>query len=266
VVTLLTLESAFTDAIVIVLTISLLQITTVATDADPVSTALRSMASGFSVGAVVGLISGVTWARLLTSLGNQKYIDILTLCSVLAIYAMVESIGGNGAIAVLFFGLALANGRDILTMLRRPPPPGAETLPVHFMSELSFFMRTFFFVYLGFIATLGDYRLMLVGAGIAILLLAGRWAASWITAIRDQELRRNVSVLTFMLPRGLAAAVMAQLVMDSGFARGEALINVVTVTIICTVAIGGLGTLLVSRRRAGDPLEKLMSEKTGVSA
>jgi len=128
------------------------------------------------------------------------------------------------------------------------------------------FIGNLFFVHLGFIATVSEYRLLIAGSVMAVLLLAGRWVASWLTAFRDQELRRNVGVLTLMLPRGLAAAVMGQLVTNSGFPHGDMLVSIVTVTIIGTVAIGALGTLYLARNRSSDALEQLMGVDSKVSA
>lgn len=254
IVTLLTLESAFTDAIVIVATISLLQIVTATTPVNPVPAAAQSLASRFSIGIVFGLLGGVSWTRLLTNLRGQRYLDILTLCVVLLLYAATEEVGGSGAMSVLAFGMALANGHEILGMFRLRLPAQQEALSVHFMSELSFFVRTFFFVYLGFITKKEDFAFALIGLLIAVLLLVGRFVASALSSVANAEMRRHTAAITFMLPRGLAAAVMARVVGDAGIANGTALVSVVIIVIIGTVGLAALGNLyLMKRYRPTEP-------------
>lgn len=247
IVTLLTLESAFADAIVIVATISLLQIITATGPVNPVPAVAQSLASRFSIGIVFGLLGGVSWTRLLINLAGQKYVDILTLCVVLLLYAATEEVGGSGAMSVLAFGLALANGHEILRMFRVRLPAQQEALPVHFMSELSFFVRTFFFVYLGFITSTEDLAFAFVGLFVAVLLLIGRFVASVLSSVGNAEMRDNLAAITFMLPRGLAAAVMARVAGDAGIAHGAALVSLVIIVILGTVGLAALGNLYLMR-------------------
>ena len=55
------------------------------------------------------MIVGVLWSRLFRVLSEQRFWQVLTFSIVLVLYAGMEALGANGLIAVLMFGLTLAN-------------------------------------------------------------------------------------------------------------------------------------------------------------
>jgi NhaP-type Na+/H+ or K+/H+ antiporter len=66
IVTLLSLESAFTDALTVVIGITLLQVLAVPTS-NGVYSVSHGIASELSIGATLGLIIGILWLRILKS-------------------------------------------------------------------------------------------------------------------------------------------------------------------------------------------------------
>ncbi|MEM3075776.1 MAG: cation:proton antiporter, partial [Candidatus Bilamarchaeaceae archaeon] len=85
-----------------------------------------------------------------------------------------------------------------------------------FQEEITFFIRTFFFVYIGLLISPAYFNIGVIGISIALLVLlaASRWAAqkALLTDIPPRE--RNIVIA--MLPRGLAAAVLATIPLASG--------------------------------------------------
>jgi len=200
------------------------------------------------VGAVIGGIAGIVWVRVLTIIKAERYNDILTLSVALFFYAVVENLGGNGAIFVLTFGLVLANGTEFTRMLRMKEAVEVPDVMRSFMAQVSFFMRTFFFVYLGLIIVTTNYQAWVFGLVLSLALVFGRLVAVWVTSIGDPFLRRNMPLITAMLPRGLAAAVVAQIVAASQLARAKEFPDVITAVIICTVLATALLTSAIKAR------------------
>jgi len=256
VVTLLTLESIFTDAAVIVVSTTLLQTTLTSGSDNSLSAFGRAIASALSIGAVAGGVSGVLWGRFLTAMRSEQYNDIFTLSVLLLLYAVVEQLGGNGAVFALVFGLVLANGNTIAKMLRMKETVEVSELMKSFASQVSFFLRTFFFVYLGLIIVVGNYKAWIFGVVLSVLVVLGRLVAAWAISIKDSVLTQYRPLVTVMLPRGLAAAVMAQIVAASQLARAKAFPDIVTAVIIVTVLITAVSTsFLRSRSRPKRPPE-----------
>ncbi|HLK34581.1 MAG TPA: cation:proton antiporter, partial [Terriglobales bacterium] len=160
---------------------------------------------------------GALWTWLLPHLSDARYWQVLTFSVVLLLYAATESFGGNGLIAALAFGLTLSNVRRMSGRLGENlfglglPLEAQHERILAFHSELSFLVRTFFFVLIGVVVELSGLRgrALLTAAIMAALFLA-RWIAvqacrwSWKDfSARDREL------VTLLLPRGLITVVLA---------------------------------------------------------
>jgi Na+:H+ antiporter len=242
--TLLSLESVFTDAIVIVLSITFLDIIT-ETKALVLSEIAKSIASTLSIGIVFGLIFGIVWLKFLSVVRNGAYDDILTLSMAILFYGVTEALGGNGAIFALVFGLVLGNGVEIGSMLRIEGMLEIDTIMRKFMNQISFFIRTYFFVYLGLILLIEQRIMILYSVVLSLLLLGGRFLGVAFTSFRDAELKKYTYTLSLMMPRGLAAAIMAQFVVEGGIEHASVFPDLILIIIITTVIICSLGNALL---------------------
>ena len=157
---------------------------------------------GFAV--LVGVVAGAIWSKIWPLMAGQAYCNILNLGVVLGVYALGRYLGGSGLLAELVFGVTLANLPRTPHMTRL----GARMLAFH--AELSFLVRSFFFVLLGIVAEFVSRRYIIPILGILAALVLARLLAvqgsRW--AVRDVS-RRETELLFWMLPRGLVTAVLA---------------------------------------------------------
>jgi cell volume regulation protein A len=152
----------------------------------------------------IGVAAGAAWSRLWPLLAGLPYSNILNLGVVLGVYSIGDYAHGSGLLAVLIFGVALANFPRTPHMARQ----GARLLAFH--AELSFLVRSFFFVLLGVVAEFVSRKYIIPILGILAALLLARFVAvqgsRWV--VRDVE-RKDTELLFWMLPRGLVTAVLA---------------------------------------------------------
>lgn len=245
--TLLSLESVFTDAIVIVLSITFLDLITEAKSMI-VSEVAKSIASTFSIGIVFGLIFGIIWLKILSVVRDETYDDILTLSVTILFYGVTEYVGGNGAIFALVFGLVMGNGVEIGNVFRIEGIIEVGAIMRKFMNQISFFIRTYFFVYLGLILFIENQIMILFSIILSFILFGGRYLGVQLTAFRDKELRQHSKILSFMMPRGLAAAIMAQLVVASNIEKASLFPDLILIIIIASVIISSLGIAMIKPR------------------
>jgi cell volume regulation protein A len=259
VTTLLSLESAITDAIVVVVGIAILHVITVSPNGNELTAIAHSITSAFSIGATFGLIAGIIWLRILKNIEHGIYDDIITLSFVLLSFAIVESLGGNGAIFALAFGLVLGNGKEISDMLNIKEPMEVGRIMKKFMAQISFFIRTFFFMYLGLLLIIKDLHLIFYSILIAIILLFGRLISSYFASLGDTLLEKNRGILTIILPRGLAAAVLSQLIVTSNISKSYIFSDIIIIVIIITVIISSIGSSIIERsmKNSIDEKEKI---------
>jgi cell volume regulation protein A len=246
--TTLVLESATTDILCIVISLALIGII-MKGQANYLGVA-TGVATKFVVGAVFGLIIGVAWLFLLKIVSPMPFSYMLTLAVALLAYTLSEHFGGSGALSSLLFGLMLGNETEIMKQLTR-----RETSSVavdaglkRFESEIAFLIRTFFFVFLGIIATISNISLLFLGIILTLMLLLVRFGAVWLTTI-GSDLKKERSIMTFVLTRGLAAAVLATLPIQYGLLYPDTFINLAVVIIISTAIIATVGVVVTSRVR-----------------
>lgn len=244
--TVLVLESAITD---VLCTIAALTLIGVILSGLPTTEALaRQVTTRFSTGGMFGLTLGLIWLFNLPRLKNEPYRYMLTLAVLFLCYTVSEFLGGSGALSVLLFGVVLGNEREILSVAHQTS--GITVIDHSFRrleGEIAFLIRTFFFVYLGLIVSFQNSLLVVYGIMISLVLLAARFVAVRFATVRS-SLSEERRVITIVLTRGLAAAVLAVLPQQFGLPRSEVYAPITLTIILATAIITTLGLLKPSYR------------------
>jgi potassium/hydrogen antiporter len=257
--TILKLESTLGDVLLIVTVLLIMDFQT-AGNQGSMGMVSRFFMS-FAVAFVIASIAGALWSRLIGWMGREPLAYMLTLGFVFLLYFSVEELGGSAAIAVLLFGIMLENMHVVADRVSARVrflfgiDIRAEQFVLHeFMKniteELSFLIRTFFFVYLGLILNFKSITpwIAVSSAGIVILLLVGRWVGVQSIKRRCRFTTGEMQIVISMLPRGLATAVMAFLPAQYGI-LGTELLPIYAFTVIVLTNILMTGGILVAERR-----------------
>lgn len=251
---LLSVESALTDVLCVIGAVTLIGIITTsggAVGSGEAQGALRDVAAQFSIAIVLGLFSGFVWLRLLKALEKGKYSYMVTLAAVLGLYVGAQFMGGNGAIAVLIFGVVLGNG-NILARKFDFAGLSFSDNQKQFQGEIAFLIRCFFFVYLGVIldpAVLVN-RAFLLAAGILVGgIVVARLVSVVLSTYGDASTREDRSLIAFLMPRGLAATVLAGMPAQAGIAGTEPFLAYAFIVVAVTNVIGTLAVLAYERGR-----------------
>ena len=245
----LSIESAFNGAMVIVVALVILEIMITGQTANTALVVAEQTTLKILLGALIGVIAGIVWLWALTLLEGETYDDILTLALAFLLFFVVEGINGSGVIFVFSFGLMLGNGIEVAKFLGIKRTVVIHELMKKFHSQMSFLIKTFFFVYLGLMITFTHYGLILSGIAISLILLFARYIAVLLSSIRSDTLMANKGLLTTMLPRGLSAAVVAEIVVASGIPNASIYPGVIMVVIVATVVISAIGIPVFTRAR-----------------
>ncbi len=208
---------------------------------------------------LLGVVAGVIWSRLLPHLSEERFWHVLTFGVVLCLYAGSRALHGSGLIAVLVFGLTLANVSSVLRPLIESAEelgvaPGQEHLPIlTFHSELAFLLRTFFFALLGVVMEFVTPRYLLPTAGILGAILLGRWLAAVVSRwSRHQIPDDERELIIWVLPRGLITAVLAIQVVEVRGAEFAFLPAVAFAVILATNLIVIVGSVRSKKTLPGD--------------
>ncbi len=176
---------------------------------------LQGVITQVGVAIVFAAATGILWSRLLPVLSDARFWQVMTFSIVLVLYAGTEALGASGLIAVLGFGLTLANFPGVDPRLRAAQE---ESISLHskesllsFHSELAFLVRSFFFVLIGAIADLGSFRgHTLLIAGMLGALFVARWLALQVSRLAFKEVgAKERELMLWIMPRGLITVVLA---------------------------------------------------------
>lgn len=238
----LNLESALTDVLCTVSALAIIPF--VASHMFNIEILVLNVVRSLIIGFGFGVIFGIAWLFALSRLTERVY--LLTLSILLLLFVLTRYFGGAGVLSALFFGLILGNGKYLFKALGRAPkgkPAYSRVRGLH--AEIVFFIRTFFFVFMGLVATLTNLQLIFFSALLCLLLLATRFVAAKIAMVKS-KLSGDFKVVAGMLPRGLAAAALSTLPMSYNLPNSELFPQITSMVIFGTVI---LSTLLLAGSR-----------------
>ena len=241
----LSLESAMTDILVTITAFVLIEML-VSGVFDP-AVAVSSFAKSIGVGLLLGFAIGIPWAYVTTKFKNAQHSYMLTIGILFVIFFAEKSLGGTGALAPLIFGLMLGNKQVLSKRLKFKLPEISLDDPTH--NQLTFLVRSFFFVFVGLLATLGQIEFIIFGVIGAVLIYATRIPIVSVS-LRKKFPKFDNLVTIAMIPRGLAAAVMATIPLTMGLQNAEYYPQIVFVVILSSVIIT---TVALSRAKSQMP-------------
>ena len=189
---------------------------------------------------------------------SSEYSWMLTLTIVVAIYGVSEYLGFNGALSTFIFGILLANIPDLGLFPKRVFKSVFFDLGhiKTYQKEVTFFVSTFFFVYIGMLfETQGlSYGLVLLAILMAIIMLLVRYlTADLLKGITSRGKHKNSdnTLIRFYVAQGLSPAIVATLPATIGLVV-PGLIDVTFLVMLITNIILSIGLYRYARQRAAE--------------
>ena len=232
----LSFESALTDILAMIAAFILFE--AVLIGHFDLQTLQETLGRAVVVGLVLGFGVGIPWMYVSTKFGNTQHAYMLTLGILFVLFFLANSFGESGALTALVFGLMLGNKRHLSRILKFKLPKIEMDDPTH--NQLTFLVRSFFFVFVGLMASFGQIEYVVFGVLITIAVFGGRMFVGKITLTkRFSKLDRAVT--NSMIPRGLAAAVLATYPITMGLPNAEAYPQIIFFIILSSVIITTIG-------------------------
>ena len=232
--TLLSLESAFTDVLAIIAFLTVLD--------SVLNKNYNASAILLGFGATpflsIGLGAGFAflWAffrKLFLKLFDMPF---ATEAWSLLTYGCIELFNLNGPIGILAFGFTLANLNLIpssFSSLLNVKPVSEKEMSL--LTEISFLLKTFFFLYLGMLIQLSALNIFILAILLTVLIFATRYVAVRCVFSAKEFPYFDALVSMGMGPRGLACAVLATLPLQKGYQYGEFIQNLIFYIILISI-------------------------------
>ena len=232
--TLLSLESAFTDVLAIIAFLAVLE--SLLSKNYNTSTFILGFGTTPVISIALGVGSAILWAFFRKILLKLFDMPFATEAWSLLTYGCIEIFDLNGPIGILAFGFALANLNLLpssLGMLLNLKPVTEDEMSL--LKEISFLLKTFFFLYLGMLFQFSSINILLLGCLLTALILATRYVAVRTVFSAKKYSYFDALVAMGMGPRGLACAVLATLPLQKGYPHGEFIQNLIFYIILISI-------------------------------
>jgi len=214
---LLVIESVLTDSLIIILVFLLIDF--YLSSEVSLDNALRSIITTVVMSSFVGALFAYLWVKLIEERVFKHFYYITTLGVLFLLYSVANFLGVNGGLAVFVFALVFSNMKSLT-------PSSGEYL-LHYLigekkikdlqAEITFFIQTFFFVYMGLLFPLDYVSLDVIVISILLtaLYLLARYLAYKLVLEKEKD-KYDPNVIVPMMARGLAAAIMVGVLLDKG--------------------------------------------------
>ena len=242
--TILTLESALTDVLTVVLSTSLMQAAASQAVAVRPGLLVGSLASSMVMASIFGVAGGLAWLAAIRVAPRSQDFVMATVAFSFLVFGVAEGLGFNGGIAVLVLGLTLGN-RDRMRLDRIPVlrelKLGSLTRVEHGANrQAQFLLKLFFFVYLGISIPFRDWRLAVAAAVTVLAVYAARHLLVLVTVDRKRIEWGHAAALCALAPKGLAAAVLAGQPRLLGLSGGQVIEDFSYMVVLISIAVTAL--------------------------
>lgn len=219
--TTLIMESAETDVFTLAVPLSILGL--MITGQMQMSSVLSLFISSIVISLVIGIGGAFLWTFILGKFRGLKNTKFMTPAFLFILYGITEYLNFSGPLTALSFGVAIGNLDYFEPKILERIIPNQDIVLAKdekdFFSEMVFLLRTFFFVYIGMNIKINDLFWLSWGAGFTGILFLVRIVAVKIVMHKNTPVL-DKGVISFMIPKGLGAAVIATLPLQQGHPYG----------------------------------------------
>src|SRR3989338_3835348 len=252
--TMLVLESVVND-ITLITAVSIL-ISFVLSDSGKASI-FKVIFNELVISVILGMVFALIWAYVfLRYIHGNKLAYVFTLGIAFIIFDGVEFFGFNGAIAVLIFSLALGNYSDLVSKLKAyskilAPIKADISIVRGINTEITFIMRTLFFVFLGVIfnPSVIKWGILLFVLIIVIAEVLSRYIAAKTLAFFEPRFANSVPVITTLVASGFTSTLVAFLSIEAGINIPN-LAEIVLLLVMFTTLWAIIGSAILERKLA----------------
>ncbi len=238
------LESALTDVLCVVVTVACIDIVVSGSGGPGLAAIILGRSFGIGLGA--GLTAGVMWVLFMGVIRRLGNTYAATLSILLLLYIGVSLLGGNAALAILAAAIVVGSAPALAHAIGLREPTALDDGVQDTHSQITFIVKSFFFTFIG--AMLGPpWGLVALGLLFAVLLFLARVPAAALATWGGGFEPAERQIAGVMMPRGMAAGVLALMPYGAGVPGTEQLPVIAFSVVLGSIAIFAVGFPLARR-------------------
>jgi len=148
--------------------------------------------------------------------------------------------------------LMIGNSRPIARLLKFRTTVSIDDNVRNFHCQISFLIRSFFFVFTGLLFSFSSLTSLLFGLFLSFAFLGIRFIVVKMATLKS-ELHSVETLMTIMFPRGLAAAVLASLPLTMLGSDYQVFPEIAFIVILTTIIVCTIGVAVLKKRQSRSP-------------
>ncbi len=250
----LVFESVASDSVQLIIPLILLSL--LQTNSFSVSAIASSIFYFFVLSSILGVVSAFAWTFILQAFHehSKEYSWMLTITLVIANYGIASLLGLNGAVAVFVFAIIFSNLPKLFKSFDKyfyDVKPEFDHI-MEYQKEITFFISTFFFVYVGSILSFNTGSLSLlyiivISAILSFAVIIMRKASLPVLEeffVKKDKKSSERILSTFDVARGLSPIIIGLLLIDTPLPIPidiAAVLGLIFMTVFITNVIESIG-------------------------
>ncbi len=195
---------------------------------------------------ILGGVIGIVWLIVLRQALTPHYY-IATIAVLFALWGLSDYIGASAVLTVFVFSIIIANSLPISKILKVSGIVDNQSLS-YFNQEITFFVMTLFYVYIGILVNIFDYGGILVALLLVLILVAIRFLQVSIIQSVTKWFNKDTILVSSLIQRGSTVIVLAGILLSADPSVFKLFGNILFYVVIFTIFTGSLLFSLVSRK------------------
>ncbi|MCB9630555.1 MAG: cation:proton antiporter [Sandaracinus sp.] len=242
------LESALTDVLCVVGTGALISLLAPEAGGEAsAGSAGITLLKSFGIGVGVGLVAGLVFVLTLRPLHGSPYAYPITLGMLFVLYVLVDELGGSAALAILTAAVMIGNAPTLSKTIGLAKEAALDSNVQGTHGELTFIIKSLFFCFIGAMLA-PPWGPLLFGIFLGGMLLVARVPAVLVACAGDSFSKPSRALVAVLLPRGMAAGVLAMMPYQAGVPGTEQLPVIVFAGVLTSILIFAGGFPVLKKR------------------
>ncbi|MEL9914699.1 MAG: cation:proton antiporter [Thermoplasmatales archaeon] len=202
--------------------------------------------SSISEAIILGGVVGIVWLIVLKQASTPHYY-VATIAVLLGLWGISDYLNASAILSVFIFSVIIANSVPLSNITKISGKVNTEQL-ISFNQEITFIVLTFFYVYIGILVNILDFKALIVALVITIVLIISRLAEIYAVNGATKWFGRDTALISSFVHRGSTVIVLIGIVLSESPSLFSSYGNTVFYVVIFTILFGSVFYSLISRR------------------
>ena len=187
---------------------------------------------------VLGGVVGIVWLVVLRQALTPHYY-IATIAILLALWGVSDYLGASAILTVFLFSVIITNSVPVSKIIKISGSINNESLS-YFNQEITFFVLTLFYVYIGILVNIFDFGGIIIAAILVAILVPIRFLEVYSVQGMTKWFGKDSAIVSSFVQRGSTVIVLAGVLLSTDPRVFNLYGNILFYTVIFSILVGSI--------------------------